>query len=258
MTRWTTGLKANQRLHFKFLAFKYKQMPSKGTEKVEGYTTKNGTKVKAYYRKTASGNNGKMSKTAMERKKYLKGMKNRSKTAMKHLNQKMPKCKPGNTVRNATVVKGYTRANGTRVKKSYRKASCIKDLGKPGEAGKGDILVKQGLLKRYGYHDVKNMNVSKRRAALREAAKKEGFREVISQLVAVSNLSKRSHPSIAKIFKADQEYISGLYKEYKEKHGSQPMKGGKKRKTKSKKKSKKKGSKKKGSKKRKTKRKSRK
>jgi len=204
-------------------------MPGKGTIKVDGYTTKNGTKVKAYYRK-ANGNGP--SKTAQERKKYLKNLEKRTKTAAKHLGQKKPKCKPGEIARNATVVKGYTRANGTHVKKTYRKASCIKDLGKPGEKGKGSIIVTPGLLTKYGYDNVDKIGVSKRRAALRKAVKKEGFREIIARLIAIANYNVRSHPSLSKIFKADQEYISGLYKEYKEKHGPQAKKGGAKRKKK--------------------------
>ena len=182
---------------------------------VKGYTKANGEKVKGYsYRRKGK------SKTAIGKEEYLKRLRKTSREAMKKTGQnKLPRCKPGNIVRNAAVVRGYTRSNGKRVKKGYRRASCIKNEGKRGEEGKGDILVKENVLKKMGYDNVERLSESKRHAALRLAITKESYRRVIAQLVAVANLNIRSNPKLSKIFKADQEYVSGLYREYKKKHG---------------------------------------
>ena len=120
-------------------------------------------------------------------------------------------CPTGQILRKAASVKGYKRADGTRVASTKRGSSCMKDLGAPGHGKKRIVLPKkdEGLLKKHGYST--SLPVTKRHAAIREAMRSEGSVKVIRYLNGIANLSSVSHPSVGKILRADQRYASEVY-----------------------------------------------
>jgi len=84
------------------------------------------------------------------------------------------------------------------------------------------------VLSMHGYENVVNIPVEKRHKILwkviRFLGKEEGdlrigFRKVIEQLNAVSILQRTNDPASSKIFKADADWVSETYKNWKEKDG---------------------------------------
>ena len=110
-------------------------------------------------------------------------------------NKKSPKtCKRGMIRRRA-----YTRKNGSRVK-----ASCVKDMGKPGK-GKKLFTLKKGDLTKYGY-SIK-VGDEKRQKAHKKASKKIPYATLIRKLNVLSTLFKNTKPLYSKRAKRDMEYI---------------------------------------------------
>jgi hypothetical protein len=122
-------------------------------------------------------------------------------------------CKAGQIRRVTYKRKGYTKADGTRVKATVVRAKCIKDRGGP---GKGPYtlpkLKDNGFLTSEGYH--LKLSVKDRQAALRKACRKYGCLKVIRHLGLVRNYSKSVKTNFAKYTK-DLEYVSELYKKQK-------------------------------------------
>ncbi len=123
------------------------------------------------------------------------------------------KCKTGQIKRVTYKRKGFTKANGTRVKPTAVKAKCIKDRG---QKGKGPYtlpkLKDNGFLTSEGYH--LRLSVKDRQAALRKACRKHGCLKVIRHLGLVRNYSKSVKTNFNKYTK-DLEYVSALYKKQK-------------------------------------------
>ena len=107
---------------------------------------------------------------------------------------------------------------------------CIKNRGAPGK-GKRLIVIEQDLpqshiLSKHGYHNVKELSKTERHNALKHVLKSltekhgehEALIEVIRQLIGRSNLSIRTNPEVAKIFKDDADWISEKLKKWKEAH----------------------------------------
>lgn len=90
-----------------------------------------------------------------------------------------------------------------------------------------------GGLSKYGYHHIKTIGVLKRQAALRRAirgeklgyqrikrlspttAQAKAYRSVIRYLLLLHNITSRTHLRVRQILRADQRYVSRLYKKYK-------------------------------------------
>jgi hypothetical protein len=129
-------------------------------------------------------------------------------------------CPPGFILRKAYVrkyttgirQKGYTVKKGDKTYRAYPssgstivKASCIKDRGKEGKGPQEIGPLRKGELLKHGYTYRKGTD--ERHSALRKAAKEFGALGVYRKLNAVAKLSSRSEPQIAKVFKADREWV---------------------------------------------------
>ena len=142
------------------------------------------------------------------------------------------KCRPGYTRR-----KGYVRKDGVRVKgacvkstakthgyvrvvnkkngtrKLVRvKASCVKDMGKPGTLAPGAPTIgplKKGELSRFGY-SYKNPEQVRRRA-IAVAIKQLGSLNLYRKLDAVAKLTTLTSPKASQIFASDRDWIRTHY-----------------------------------------------
>ena len=139
----------------------------------------------------------------------------KQKLAMKLLKNKSKKCKKGEIAKVATIRKKYKRKDGTLVKRTVIKASCIKDKGLPGKSSKKIVILKEDKLGKYGYKDVTNLTIMQRHRALMRAVRDNNYLYAIRALVGRSNLLIRTNPVVSKIFKKDQEWLSKKYKESK-------------------------------------------
>ena len=103
------------------------------------------------------------------------------------------------------------------------------------KGGDGPIHINPDVhdLSDHGYKDVKTIPEDKRHKILLSVLKfmrtkfgdKVGFRKVIDQINAASILTKHTDPEDSKIFATDRDWVSGLYVEWKEKHGDKKKKG---------------------------------
>lgn len=96
--------------------------------------------------------------------------------------------------------RAYPSSNSTVVK-----AACIKDRGKAGKGPQAFTPLRRGELLKHGYTYRKSSN--ERHSALRKAAKEFGPLGVYRKLNAVAKLSSRTEPHIAKVFKADRNWV---------------------------------------------------
>ena len=109
----------------------------------------------------------------------------------------------------AVRVKGYTRADGVRVKSFIRPAHYITDRGAPGRGARKIEMGEKGLLEKYGYSE--KLSEGDRHAAVRKAIRAEGGVKVVRRLNAAANLQHRTNPTLSKRVRADSEYASGIY-----------------------------------------------
>ena len=130
-------------------------------------------------------------------------------TAKKHKKQK-GNCPTGKIMRHA-----YTRVvnkkNGTR-KLVRVKASCVKDMGKPGTLAPGAPTIgplKKGELSRFGY-SYKNPEQVRRRA-IAVAIKQLGSLNLYRKLDAVAKLTALTSPKASQIFASDRDWIRTHY-----------------------------------------------
>jgi len=201
----------------------------------DSYTTKNGTYVPARCIKKTTILPEKAKLVAEEYLNILnKEHKNATKIAKMIAREKkikLPKdCPEGEILRTAYIRDSYTRSNGTKVKGSIVMPDCIKNRGAPGK-GKRLIVIEQNLpqshiLSKHGYHNVKELSKTERHTALKHVLKSltekhgehEALIEVIRQLIGRANLSIRTNPKVARIFKDDADWISEKLKKWKEDH----------------------------------------
>ena len=108
--------------------------------------------------------------------------------------------------------KGYTVHRGNKTYRAYPssgstvvKASCIKDRGLKGKGPQAIGPLRRGELLKHGYTYRKSSD--ERHAALRKAAKEFGALGLYRKLNAVAKLSSRTEPQIAKVFKADRNWV---------------------------------------------------
>ena len=127
--------------------------------------------------------------------------------------------------------KGYYRKKSSRSKTRTRVSStCIKNRGNPLRGPKFlKKKLEKGKLGRFGYHNVIELKDPTRHRRLKKAIKAYGFREVISRLNVIANLSNYSNPKTANIIRQDQQWVSKKYDEWKRVHHTiQPIKSKKK------------------------------
>jgi hypothetical protein len=108
--------------------------------------------------------------------------------------------------------KGFTVRRGDKTYRAYPsssstvvKASCIRDRGKEGKGPQVIGPLRRGELLKHGYTYRKSTD--ERHSALRKAVKEFGPLGVYRKLNAVAKLSSRTEPKIAKVFKADRNWV---------------------------------------------------
>ncbi len=115
------------------------------------------------------------------------------------------RCKKGKILRSA-----YTRKSGKSVK-----ASCIRNVGRPGKGlrtgGPGIGTLKKGLLAKFGYSDITNKSDQVRHASLNKAVKAYGPLSVFRKLNAAYVYTKNTSPASSKIFLKDRDWIKKTY-----------------------------------------------
>jgi len=70
--------------------------------------------------------------------------------------------------------------------------------------------LQKGTLGKFGYHGVRYKKASTRHRALRKAVKRLGFMKVFKKLNAVALVNRHNNPALAKIFKADRNWVRKL------------------------------------------------
>jgi hypothetical protein len=190
-----------------------------GYHKRSGYTTSSGTYVppRCVKATTTYKESSKEFKSRTLRKPSQR--LERAGVSSKSINTRKV-CPPGYILRKAYVrkyttgikEKGYTVHRGNKTYRAYPssgstvvKASCIKDRGKEGKGPQAIGPLRRGELLKHGYTYRKSSD--ERHAALRKAAKEFGPLGLYRKLNAVGKLSSRTEPQIAKVFKADRNWV---------------------------------------------------
>lgn len=110
--------------------------------------------------------------------------------------------------------KGYTRADGVKVKGSYVPPGTIKDVGRPGKGfkgpGKGIGKLRKGGLSEFGYEDVVSMTELARHRALMRVLRegKENPLALFRKLNALMIYTRRTAPESSKVFCADRNWLA--------------------------------------------------
>lgn len=108
--------------------------------------------------------------------------------------------------------KSYTRKSGSKVHAAKIGPSlyppvCIKKRGEPTKGYKIPVHLNKGVLKKYGYNDVKNMSSKERHEALMKAKKDINPLSLYRKLIVVSTMNEHTNPEISKIFKSDANWV---------------------------------------------------
>jgi hypothetical protein len=138
------------------------------------------------------------------------------------------RCGPGEILRSAYVRKisspvaqkgflkkvrsGKTRRIFPKARATYVKATCVKDLGKPGKLPEGASRIgplRKGELSKHGYSYKLPEQV--RRNALQKAVNEFGALSTFRKLNAVAKLTERTNPVAAQAFSADRNWIRQTY-----------------------------------------------
>lgn len=127
------------------------------------------------------------------------------------------KCPKGYIVRNGYSRKTFLRKNGTKIKRKYVKAKCIKSRGGPGKTslrfkdGSGIPPLKRGELGKHGYKKVKTLTNKQRHDALDSAIREYGSKKIFSKLGALRTYQKRTSPEVSKLFADNMKWIRKKY-----------------------------------------------
>lgn len=129
-----------------------------------------------------------------------------------------PKCELG-TIRR----KAYDAERSATHKKYHVKSTCIEDVGKPGKtpAAQRITVNEEDDLGKYGYSDIKDIGLEKRRAALKKAItiimkeKKMGEHEaavkVMRRLNLLFVLNKNTNKTLSQTLERDRNWVGRTY-----------------------------------------------
>jgi uncharacterized protein DUF5771 len=104
--------------------------------------------------------------------------------------------------------KSYVKSDGTRVKSTYVKPVCIKDLGKPGKGPKVIGKLTRGGLRKFGYDT--HSKSSERHIALLKAINKDGYATIVRRVNAIHVLTKNTNPKLSKKLESDLKFVEKL------------------------------------------------
>lgn len=99
---------------------------------------------------------------------------------------------------------GFKRSNGSKASKAAN--------ARTSKAPVRIVIKHRGVLGAFGYHDVASVSITKRRAALRKAAKALGWLYLVRKLNALYVFNKHRHPALAATFREDREYASARHR----------------------------------------------
>ena len=120
----------------------------------------------------------------------------------------MIKCKTGEILIKGHYKKGYTRKDGRKVKKTYVKPYCKKDIG---NKGKGPYTLPEikdeDVLGQFGYS--LKCSFEKRKKSILKAINKFDSLRILRRLVLIRNYSK-SHKKNYDKYTKDIEYIKKI------------------------------------------------
>jgi len=191
----------------------------------ESYTAKSGKRVAARcIRKT-----GLMRGKASERMSRMIARASMRATKAARMSIKaglnVPKrCPKGMTLRAGYTRKSYTRETGEHVGHALIAPECIPTRGRIVSGKKSKvIMLDDHFLSEYGYHDVVNMSREQRSEAINKLiahfvplkGEMAAYTYVIRALNARYILNRNTNPKVAKIFKADRNMVSKMYKDVK-------------------------------------------
>ena len=139
------------------------------------------------------------------------------------------KCKEGEILRSGYIRRGYERKKDSKVKRSRVEMTivepkCIKNRGSPGKGPKKIFIdPTEHSLSQHRYDHIKDLTERQRHIRLnmliRELVAKHGemraYNSVIKMLNGRAQLLSRTSPSVSKIFKNDQEWVSAQYEKVK-------------------------------------------
>lgn len=192
----------------------------------KAYTTKNGTYVPA----RCIIERGVLPKPTNDEVKRNMNMMDKIEKEIKHVcneNECPKSCPKGQILKNGYKRNAYTKEDGTYVEATIVPPTCIEDIGKP---GKGPKLIQfsknDHILSNHGYIEIKDKTVDERhrilikviKALTRDYGHRAALGYVIKALNARSIVERTGSPESSKAMKEDQVWVSGLLKEWKEKH----------------------------------------
>lgn len=120
----------------------------------------------------------------------------------------MSRCPKGQIIRKGYWRKGYTKSNGTYVKRVYIKPSCVPDKGKPGKTPASKKVLpkpRKNALGKYGY--TLSKLAGDRRVALRKAVDTESYATIIRRINLIANYTKNSDPKSHRKYRLDIAWI---------------------------------------------------
>lgn len=130
----------------------------------------------------------------------------------------VPKCEKGQILR-----KSYDAVRKETGTEYHVKATCIKDLGKPGKTPKSKRipLDEEGDLDKYGYTHVKKMKADERHSALKKAiaglsaekklSEHDSAVKVMRRLNVLMVLNKNTHKTLSLYLERDRNWVGRTY-----------------------------------------------
>lgn len=104
--------------------------------------------------------------------------------------------------------KSGSRVRGSKVKSSETRPTCINDRGLKGKGKKLPFVLEKGILKKFGYSDVKHLSSHERHNILRKVNRHiKNPLSLFRKLNAVATLNRNQDPELANIFKHDARWV---------------------------------------------------
>lgn len=132
------------------------------------------------------------------------------------------RCPPGEIERAGYTRHGYKRraytrrsgshVHGTEVGPTEVAPVCIRDIGTKGHGYKIPTVLTKGVLKKYGYEDVRNLPVNKRHAILKKVVKDtKNPLSLFRKINILATMNKNRDPELSKIFKNDAYWVEDTF-----------------------------------------------